>query len=76
MLVNQLRQEKNESGEKLDVVKMTNEAKLLFKELRFNRDKVLVSIAIFVRKEIVQETDREEKQKTAKFNDAITRKVN
>ena len=54
MLENQFRHESREESKKgkkkLDVAKMVTNAKLHFKELRFDVDQVLVSIAIFIRK--------------------------
>lgn len=50
MVENQFRKESKEANKKLDVKKMVDEAKLHFKELRFDRKQVLVSIAIFIRK--------------------------
>ena len=51
---------------------MINEAKLHFKKVRFNRDKQLVSVAIFLRKEIVQECDRGENTTDNKLDRLMT----
>jgi len=51
MLTAQFRQEEVASGAAFDVVRMTREAKLEFKVLRFDRRGVLVSVAVFIRNE-------------------------